>query len=290
MATSSCLRQLVCAVVAVAAITLQVKPAAAKSAPRECFTSKFPALKAILDDYAPFQDQFCLVQPRSGKPGPEGTWVPPETSQNGIRFTAEMVLALARRPEFAQDSDLQGQIVRVFDRCEIKPGLLKRSPAAQDTELEGPDDYVGRIAASAVIEDGFAQRFLDWGKDHWGSYNNPEPEKWTLRSALWRQRQVLVHAKIAKGKAPTFIEQVWWAGVIGTAASADKNDHDAWVLSWFLVRTARGQEGVAIHKARELWIAKFKSAWPNGVGEVLGSYFGNQNHPAVKYLRGEFGE
>ena len=220
-----------------------------------------------------------LVQPDDG------------ISANGIRFTSEFILACERHNILPQYVDLRIELSRLFRKCELgSGGLLQRTPDGKWGQ-EGPDDYVAAIAADRVLRDGFADRFLEYGKANLWNYNNVNPSRLTPSSFLGRQWQIMVHAKIVADKELTRWDKLWWCGTVIKSAFGKKSDQDNWVLAWFLVKTlTKKQVGGIMETCAAFWRRKFRAKWPHGIGEVLADYFNNPSHPSVKYLWDEFGD
>lgn len=234
---------------------------------------------SIIEDFAPYKDEYGLIHPEIGK-----------ISGNGIRYTCEYWFAL-EKPYHTVSENID--ILTSLRICEPKPGLLYRHPTNK-LEQEGPDDYVARIAVCTSWPiDCFAKRFLEYGRANGFIYdNNPFLTKISPLFAdtgayLGRQQQIICHAMWAAGEEPDLILKAWW--VLALMQSAFSKKQDSKILGWYLVKVAKGRSS-AIDLFILFWRWKFKKHYPGGVGEVLKNYFGSDEHPSVKWLWNEFGE
>jgi hypothetical protein len=254
----------------------------------------------VRQDCSTYFDQYGLMQPG-----------PSVSSGNGLLFTAEYIMALMFNNEL--DEEERQRLIKVYNSCELEPGLLMRSPigAPFNQDQEGPDDYVGAAAASYFLRDSLAERILKYGNEKgaykyadeyeepdrreesrlfWGLkslggtlridyvYNNIHPEYFTLSSYLGRQISLLCHLKFAAGEIPTETEKWFWCRAVEDGADAKKEDHDSWILSWLLVRTM-DERDPNCNEVATYWKEKLQQTWPGGIGEVLCAYFQNQDHP-----------
>jgi len=233
---------------------------------------------AILLEFKNYMDSYGLVHPE-----------PNTISHNGIRFTVEYAAACARLGLLS--TDVKNQIFLSIQACEKLPGLYQRHPIEHQRSQEGPDDYVAIGLLAKLLGASFiAERLINYGKQNGFVFNNIHPGKFTLSSWLGRQPQLIAHWYFAAGKkAPLFHRMVWVATIL-MASRAKREDQDAWILSWMLVKASVDSSSFTVNVARRAWIKSFKKAWPGGVGEVLGDYFNNKDHPSAKYLIGEFGD
>jgi len=236
----------------------------------------------IIKDYLPYKDQYGLVQ--------NNNWGPDNKSAigtgNGMRFTAEAVIAHYRASVY--DSVVLGRFKRAIELLEREPGLLNRQPR-YIVDQDSHDNYIAAISIANIVGSNLAHRIYDYGKKHWFNYNNVNPGKFTFRSWLGRKLEFRAHLKMAIGKEPNIIEKLYWCIVIFIAAGSKFDDRDEWVLSWFLIFTARYQHGI-MGIVRRYWIKKFKHKVPGGIGKVLSRYYADKGHPSIKWLQGEYGE
>lgn len=261
---------------------------------------------SVRDEFVPYKDSFGLVHPS-----------PPSTngiSQNGPRFTGEYLQCEENHGEI--DSTIIAQLRMALLACQEPLGNLRRHP--NSLEQQSVDDTMAALYWAPKVGSPFAEDWLLFGRKYapkecaepkldnwWGrivwrllkttklhryTYNTEDPTKWTLAAWIGRQQQIVAHAQIMAGERVPFLRKLWWTVVVGIlAVKKAKHDQDAWVLTWYLVKAARQHPSLMIQWARRKWISKFKTTWPEGLGEVLADYMG-PTHPSTKWLRGEFGE
>lgn len=220
-----------------------------------------------------YVDQFGLVQDNRYQ----------RTTQNGVRFTSEVIVGLILK---AGDTYVNfiAQLHAALLRCEKLSGMLWRSP--DNPEQEQPDNYVARIHVSALLQDGFALRFLMRGLKTGFVFNNENATVWRADAYLGRQRQLIAHAKWAAGYVPDVLEQVWWA--IAVLQGAWRNTQDEKVLSWHLVSVAENKNWFTMIVS-VIWRWRLKAHYRAGIGEVLYRYFTDKQQPSIKLLWGEYG-
>ncbi len=221
-----------------------------------------------------YRDKAGLIQPVIN-PGQDA-------SGNGLLYTAEYVLAL-HKLKLLTVEDCHKFLTTVY-KCMLEPGLLKRSPT--HTDQQGLDDYVGVMAALYVTRRwAAADSIHKYGKDHWWVYNNSQPG--TIRhkdgrinwsAMFFRMPQVIAHFKWATNRTPNLFERLYWFGTIIVASRAEKKNQDAWVLSYLLIQVM-DRRSLLCTLAAEIWEMQFRKHYPGGLGEVLGSYFNNTEHP-----------
>lgn len=129
-----------------------------------------------------------------------------------------------------------------------------------------------------------------------GVYNNEKPRVWRIAAWLWRQNQIVTHAKWVAGESTGFLANLYWCGNIFVAMRAKEGHHDAdgYALSLHMIKVSEGKGGFLtkflISYFRKKWIKWFKERRPGGLGQVLGENYGWSNHPSATWLKGEFGE
>lgn len=233
----------------------------------------------LYDSYRPFIDEWGLAHPTQGT-----------ISQNGIRFTAEMIYALKKNNEL--DRDLVAYYKKVLGRCFVADctGLLKRHPFYRQNELQGMDDYIAIGLASKYVGYSLALDAILWGENHKYNYNNIDPLEFTFRSWLGRYPHLFAHLSFCVGLRPKFWHKIYWVLIVlGTALFADKKSQDPWVLTWMMVRGADKEKCFFVKIVRKFFSYKLKRAYANGIGDVIARYFGNPDHPSVLALKDEFG-
>jgi len=231
----------------------------------------------MLLDYSLYRDVHGLQQP-------DLQHDQNRTSDNGIRFTAQYVMAMVNKGRilFGEKSRLKG----VVRRCLVEPGLLKRSPQHINNQ-DSIDNYVGLGLLAYYLDPGYAKDVLAYGRWRLRVYNNAGKRGWMDASSwLFRFPQLFAHMKYACGKTPGPIEYLAW--LISIWMARNTRDQDSRVLSWML----------AVVGARKTrlgdWVIQkfmdgFQAQYPGGIGEVLENYYNNPAHPDAKYLLKVFG-
>jgi hypothetical protein len=261
---------------------------------------------SIKETYDEYKDQWGMVQVNKGG----------AVTQNGPRFTGEYVAALIRHKEL--DENTKAELRGTLELIEFPEGNLHRFPTSD--EQQSVDDTVATLWWSAMVDDSFAHRWLMRGQESPTSYSSdirfPFENKWwwrklafpilkalgifkyTLHTAhpgqfsfdawLGRMPQLVAHAKFCAGWTPSFFEKLWWVAAIVMSAKKGIEDQDGKVLSWFLVKAARGKSWMC-DKAIDYWVKKFKTQSTGGIGQVLANYY-DGSHPSARALQGEYGE
>ena len=238
-------------------------------------------------DFTIFQNDFKLFIDKFGLISPYQSGI---SSGNGIRYTAEYVVSLLETFNYASGV-IDTEVNRINEsvlKCQVQPGLYKRTP--DDGRLEAPDDYVGLGTISNLINHNIALDILKYGKEHKCFlvipyiYNNCEPGKWNIGAWLGRQQQVICHLQFAAGIKPALWRKIWWCGAIYLSTKSDVKDQDAYVLSWHLVKTAKGKSWLC-DKFINYWKKKQEKRGLK-ISQVLKDYFGF-DHPLTKYLQND---
>ena len=239
-------------------------------------------------DYKHYTDKYGLIQPSTR----DGAG---ETSHNGLRFTAEALVAFNNHGKLSRE--YKYAFLKAIFSCQSMAGLYNRYPGANQLQ-ESVDDLCGVGLSSFILRRNYlAREILHYGRRNFGFFNNENPgsifrlNSWKINwsAFLWRQVQVFCHLRWAAEENPNCFQKLWWIIVILMGTKRQKDDQDGWVLSWMLVKVAK-KRGPIVERVRKYWIKKFKKIHPNGIGPVLGDYFGNDKHPNAVYLVGEFGE
>lgn len=229
--------------------------------------------------------------------------------QNPIRWScqnAEVFYESWRHP--GVDSALKLEIrreierlLKVFEACEIKPGLLARNPENTGGK-QGWDDVVARLAFSTIckrlnLEDKFPERFLSYGLRHLGFYFTQGFSFKDLRSAyLGRYPHLFAQATLAASKVPYYLRRKWLIhfGLYDAVKKPFPTDQDGKVLMWFMVKTIQ-RSGVYcpdLFSACEFFTDAFRSEWEYGIGEVLSVYWksNSPDHPNIPALLNDWGQ
>lgn len=203
-------------------------------------------------------------------------------SGNGIRYTAEFLLGLHFRG--LRDDIDDHTYFPVIDSCMLQPGLFSRNPT-KHTDQQGPDDYIAIIHMSKALNQKYHQWIMRSAQENdWVFLNGSHTDVKTLKSAwLGRFPQFRAHVKYANNIVPTLLERIVWAWSV--AFSPRKNDQDSWILSWHLKRVGETKNKTE-RIASNIWEWRFKRAHPEGIGSIIGKYFGNPNHPTAVLLEG----
>jgi hypothetical protein len=202
---------------------------------------------------------------------------------NGVLYTAEYAVILWRMG-IVSTSDLLAWH-KAMQPCLVQPGLLQRQ--AGNTLQEGPDDYVGYLAACAVFHMiPEARDVFNYGYKYWGSFNNTNPGKWTIDSWLWRQPQMIAHNLYGMAQTPNFIRRGFWIIAILLAAyNTSLADTDTSILSWLLIQawSANGKPGIIGKLAVWIWSKRLLKVFgQTGMQKVFSIYF-QPEHPIAKY-------
>lgn len=219
-------------------------------------------------DYSLYRDQYGLQQPTMYG-----------TSHNGVRFTAQFVLVMINYGclTYGQKLRLRGLIGKCFE----KPGLLRRDPSS--VLQDSIDNYLGLALISKFIDQSWAKDVLKYGRSHFGFYENNKTSRWPKGSAfLWRFPQLFYALRCAAGERPNWFQTL--SAVISIWAARNTMDQDRRALSLLLIRCGDGHSKL-INWAAEKFAQGFKKSYPEGLGQVLGDYYQNHDHPDASYLR-----
>jgi len=238
------------------------------------------------------------------------------TTQNGVLFTMQYLFCL-----LASDEDFKiklkeiDRIGKVFNKLEIKPGLTIRSSGSP--EFDSMDNTCAWLTFSALFDEGkFADRMYEHGqniratgidetqdadknikyypyakwfniltfgkvKNFWNSQN---PDKFCFQGWFGRSPAMLGLLRMTSGKhCNPFL---WLSVLVGQFAGAwnDPNDCDARTLSyinWQYLKT----RSLFWRLAYKLWCKILLKYYPNGMKDIYNKYYGDKNHPIIKYSR-----
>ncbi len=230
-----------------------------------------------------YQDSINLVAPAKCPPSAHNP------SGNGICYTGEYMMILHKREEM--DDQLASDFFHSMNACMVEPGLLERGPVYTG-EAESVDDYYG-FAAGCVATDHeeLAEMVIDWGWTHLGSFNDKDPGKWTFRSWLWRQPQLVFALYMAAKKGPKWYNPwtwwllphlIWTVGVLYFAcAMSVPNNWDHWRLTWLLATATEGNW--LCRMAAKKWYSRLYKAWPGGMQHLAAAGYYQAGHPFSKY-------
>jgi len=136
-----------------------------------------------------------------------------------------------------------------------------------------------------------AEMVIDYGWQHFGSFNDREPGKWTFASWLWRQPQLMFALYCAAGRHPKWYNPLsWWlypfevytALIIATSCMfSAPTDWDARRLSWLLIQTV-SPVSFLCRLAAKIWTHRLNATYTDGMRSVAAGYY-QQGHPFIKY-------
>ena len=225
-------------------------------------------------DFAPYRDQFGLIQNNPGG-----------SSGNGLRYTSEYYILKFRYGLLTKDDTLQFEsIVR---RCFAEPGLLNRSP--KDKSPQKFDDYVAVSTASLIFELLLANDIKTYGLKHRWYYNNSKlpnlkfKDKW----GAWfgKDQGLIAHFYYADQDTPSWFKTIAWTVNILLCAYTAKDSQDEWVLSGHqIIAYEWSHDRTWVQdKVAGIWRKRFRKQWGvDGMSVLLEKYFGHK-HPLAKY-------
>ena len=249
--------------------------------------------------YKNHTDNFGLITPDGKESG------------NGILYTAQYIAAAKRYDQLPTQE--RNRLVDLYNSCESFPGLLMRAPEGKEADQQGPDDHYGALYADKILATGFAQRFLDHGETgankyevreghppFWTKalytvlslgglrrvknvYNQPRPFTFNLSSWMSRFPPLFGIARIVAGKMAYPHEILWLIVTLVKSAHSPKDNHDAKTLAWLKILCTE-DKSILVRVVAKYWRYKVKKQFPNGMGEILGEYFQNYDHPSVRAL------
>ena len=219
----------------------------------------------ITQDFLQYVDKNGLIAPTVGG-----------GSLNGVLYTAISMIVMEDNK--ALPDELKQQFGDRLAKCFKEPGLLTRTPDLHPDQ-EGPDDLVGICAVAKLLGFPFAKDVLKYGLKHFFVYNNDG--KLRGEDFLGRQIQLVTHMfYCAIGFCPPFFG-VYWALAIWHSAFAKKENQDAFMLSWLLIRCLP-KHNLLGRLAAKFWYKKMYAHFPRGFKD-LNYLEGNNNHPICKY-------
>jgi hypothetical protein len=232
--------------------------------------------------YNPYIDKWGLVQPE-----------PKTTSDNGIRFSVESILAAHVQhsrgyPDSAELSFFIKQRVLAIKYCESR-GLLYRYPNC--LTQEGWDDYYAASCMGYFHDKPFALKLYKTGLDNCGVFrNDPNASIFAKHNnpLLWRGGALRPHMKHCAGFQLNIFDQLQIC--LGLKLSSMSKEQDAKMLMFFVVSAIKGKYSLVDSSIAE-WSKKLKEHFPRGIGNVLAQYFHPEhcNHPNSEYLMDFFG-
>lgn len=227
---------------------------------------------------------------------------PLDWGDNGTMFFGESV-CIASKLEGADGPSLPLDVIKTYHPYFIVPGLLRRRQ--NDTDIDGPDNMLGVLAASKVTGVTQYARDIFWyGIKHFGFFNQPNPgspfypgtHKIDGEAFLWRQLQ-LIAATISAARFNRLVKILFFplyfytALVIlyaGLVRAAPSQDLDSRRLAWLLIQCV-GDDSILCWLASKVWYHGLRkdyplSTWGQSMRGVA-SYFYQQDpkHPFITY-------
>lgn len=220
-------------------------------------------------------------------------------SDNGPMYTAEFYVMLIKNYKWPWLPVAKMEFTRKISRCIDARGNLRRvpdpTPVGQSNRQVGPDDYIGVLNASKQLGDTKIPRtFLKaiiLGK---GTLNNESPGKWSWRSFLARQPQLLaamisasfpepvnpLHMLIRAAALPLYIYTA--AAITISCWRTPIGNTDARRLSWHLVQVTQ-HSSLLCWLASKIWYARLcRDYGSDGMKAVAAVYY-EKNHPFANY-------
>ncbi len=263
----------------------------------------------FISDFQPYTDRFGMIQDKTD--GAIGV-----TSGNGNLYTAHYILAASDNSFL--DKLTKERLIRMYSANEREPGLMMRAPDNRNGH-NAHDDLIGCASASRLIDDGkLAKRIFDYGNttfpnkvdesegpDHkktvlnrklfpilctlfkgqikW-CWNNIRPKEFHVTSWLFRRSDVIAVLELVAYKKTSVFRYLFLTIMMGTILFQNKDtDHNAFILRYHMARAIDGINwyssllaGIVRNKVNKEW---------GSIGNVIGAYYQNEEHPAVKWLK-----
>lgn len=160
------------------------------------------------------------------------------------------------------------------------PGLVHRGPRKRE-ELIAHDDMIGISVASKAIDNGLtAALVLAHLKKRAGSYNNLEPDKWTLRSFQVRHMNVLPTLYGACNLELGCLESS--LAIINFISGSLSSSPRGRILDWMCYRMLTDTTNKSVLRAMEDWKSGLFKVYSKGMRDVFAEYYG-VDHPFVEY-------
>ena len=242
---------------------------------------------SLMSEIVPYLDRNGMVCPKLADPNA------PYGSGNGVMYTSELYTLANMRGELAEDD--KKRFFSIIQRCITFHGALNRTPVELNHDQEGPDDYYGLLNACMNLGNTEIPRtFLKCVIMNMGALNNEHPSKWTARSFLIRQPQLLLSMLVAAFPSrvnplhyairilllPLF---VFSALLIATNGMfVDPKEVDTRRLGWHLAKTLSPVS--LLCKIASAIRAKMIEVdyGPEGMKVVASRYY-EENHPFARY-------
>jgi hypothetical protein len=231
----------------------------------------------FISAYVPYIDKYGLVQPQ-----------PQTTSENGIRFTCEALLAA--RKLFGHEQSLElavwiNERLKAIENCQRIPGVFQRFPGCNTQE--GVDDYYAASCIGKLFNRKFITNSYKHGLNNFGVFKStPSSSVFTLSGNpfLWLQPGLYIHMKNCAGFKLNCMNLEYLKLAILSSAKSPHQDHK--MLTWFIIEAST--EYRELDDAIAVWRKKLKEQY-GSIGGVLGEYFDPEhyNHPNSRFLMSE---
>jgi hypothetical protein len=196
---------------------------------------------------------------------------PGGSTGNDLLFSCEAAIMRKKLGAWTADDELALKTA-VSNHSRIYDGLYGRPGWMQDQEA--PDDYYGLAAWSTV----YAINIHSYAESsHWYFKTSKDAKWW--EPAFFRFPAFMAHIKWCALETPNPLLRLCWA--VSVAFSGSKTSQDPWILSWLLTEVS-GNQGWIERLATKIY--KYRLAKNMGsLKAVFAAYFGDPNHPLVKY-------
>lgn len=238
---------------------------------------------SLREEITPYRDEDFLVHP----------WIldreETNKSGNGVFYTSEYYTLLKL------NNDLTDADSRMFEfimqRCQVEPGLYKRSPT--HTDQEGADDYYGLLMGAYFTGNHkLAEEVIEYGNNHYWIINNTNPGSFfhpdgRLNVSAWffRYPALIAHAYWAANKTPPLILYLLWCIIVGVSCRKGReHGTDPFRVTWALVKTNNGRGWLARFVSK-LFYKRLAKFFPNGGMNEVASLYYRDNHPFSRYWK-----
>lgn len=210
------------------------------------------------------------------RPNPVGKW----NGGNMLLDTAMYYLILRKLGWEPTEQDRERFFNQVF-QCAVPSyiGLFNRNPGR--TDLQAHDDYTGVAAASSFMRPMLARGIYLHGCEHFWSYNNVEPSKWTAQTFHGRFLGQVPHYHACTDRDPGIFSRLAW--VVDLQASAHSESASGVRLAWCRVEAMRSRP-FAPKLAIAYWEDRVNRIWKD-MGRVFTAYHG-ERHPFACAMKG----
>lgn len=238
------------------------------------------SLKNEIPDY---RDSDFLVHPWKLYPDKSNK------SGNGVMYTSEFYSLLTLNNELNEEDKRMFKFI--MQRCQVEPGLYKRSP--DHTDQNGGDDYYGLLTGAYHTQNyDLAQEVIDYGNKHFWIFNNVKPGslfhpdgRLNFSAMFFRFPALIAHAYWAANKTPPlFFYFIWCLVVAFSCTKGRENGTDPFRITWSLVKT-NDSRGWLAKLVSKLFYKRLKKHFPNGTMNEVALVYYQTGHPFSKYWK-----